>query len=132
MAEAILKGHGIGRGFMEELERKRISVSQKRQITIPQKYFDMLEIGKEVECFIKNDMLVIKPVRIDSNSGFAEEILTDLVEKGLGGAELLQEFRKLSAKVRPAVQLMIDEADKAAREFEGTSDDQMKDIFGED
>ncbi len=129
-AEAAKNPFQIG-DFMRS-EKKRISVSQKRQITIPLKYFEMLDIGNEVECFVDKDMLIIKPVRIESNAEFAQEILKELVEKGLGGNELLQEFQRITKKVRPAVQEMIDEADKAARNFRGTGDDQMSDIFGEE
>ena len=36
-------------------ERKIISVSTKRQVTIPQKFFDMLGFQNEAECILKDD-----------------------------------------------------------------------------
>ncbi len=35
------------------LERKTIHISGKRQITIPQKYFEALGFGKEAECILQ-------------------------------------------------------------------------------
>jgi bifunctional DNA-binding transcriptional regulator/antitoxin component of YhaV-PrlF toxin-antitoxin module len=39
-------------------ERKIISVSKKRQITIPQKYFEALGLGNEVECVLQEDSIL--------------------------------------------------------------------------
>ncbi|WP_214658900.1 AbrB/MazE/SpoVT family DNA-binding domain-containing protein [Candidatus Formimonas warabiya] len=110
-------------------ERKRITVSQKRQITIPKKFFQMLGISDEVECFIKNNSLIIKPVHREYSGEFAEEILQDLISQGLSGQELLEKFREINKKVRPAVEALIAEADRAASELIGNGDDQVKDIF---
>jgi len=52
---------------------------------------------------------VLRPVKQDTE--FAEEILKDLIEKGLSGPELLAAIQKTRAKVRPAVERMINEAD---------------------
>lgn len=123
---AVVKSEAAGREYME---KKRISVSQKRQITIPQKYFEMLGIGSEVECFVRNGELVIKPISETGSGEFAEEILKELVNKGLSGEELLKEFREMNRKVRPAVEAIIYDADKMAREKMGTGDDKVAEIF---
>ena len=44
------------------MKTKKISVSEKRQITIPKEFFDTLNIGKEIECSIANNCIIIKPV----------------------------------------------------------------------
>ena len=41
--------------------KKRISVSQKRQITIPIEFYNDVGIEKEVECYIQNNTIVIRP-----------------------------------------------------------------------
>lgn len=93
--------------------KKRISVSRKRQITIPVEFFNRLGIEKEVECYLQNNALVIRPVR--ENSGeFDEEILADLISQGLSGQELLKKFKETRRKVRPAVERLLDEARLAA------------------
>jgi len=93
--------------------RKRISVSQKRQITIPIDFFNAVGVESEVECYIQNNAIVIRPVR-DGGGEFDEEILADLISQGLQGNELLDKFKETRRKVRPAVQSLLDEAARAA------------------
>jgi bifunctional DNA-binding transcriptional regulator/antitoxin component of YhaV-PrlF toxin-antitoxin module len=93
--------------------KKRISVSQKRQITIPIEFFNSLGIEKEVECYLQNDAIVIRPVR-ENSSEFDEQILADLISQGLSGTELLERFKQMRRKVRPAVEHLLDEARLAA------------------
>ena len=100
------------------MDNKRIKISSKRQITIPQQYFDYLGFGKEAECILKDGELIIKPVK--NNGGeFAEEILADLLAQGYAGDELLAQFKAAQSKVRPAVEKLIDEADKLAMKKDG-------------
>ena len=44
------------------MQKKRISVSQKRQITIPIEFYNKIGIENEVECYIQNNSIVIRPV----------------------------------------------------------------------
>ena len=37
------------------MERKLIRISSKRQVTIPQRYFDRLGFGQEAECILHGD-----------------------------------------------------------------------------
>ena len=98
----------------DKMERKNVSISSKRQITIPQKFFTLLGFDTEAECFVRNNELIIRPVRVNSGGEFAEQILTDLVQKGLSGEELLAAFKKTQAEVRPAVERMIADAEEVA------------------
>ena len=98
----------------DKMERKNVSISSKRQITIPQKFFTLLGFDTEAECFVRNNELIIRPVRVNSGEEFAEQILTDLVQKGLSGEELLAAFKKAQAEVRPAVERMIADAEEVA------------------
>lgn len=109
-----------------KLERKIISVSPKRQITIPQKYFEALGFDNEAECVLQNNAIIIRPIRNQESSSFAEEILKDLIVQGFSGEELLAQFKILNKKVRPAVQTLIQEADNLARNNNGST---MSDIF---
>lgn len=107
--------------------KKRISVSQKRQITLPIEFFSSLEIGNEVECYMQNNAIVIRPVR-DESGEFDEQILADLISQGLSGADLLAKFKEMRKQIRPAVERLIDEANDAAngKKAFGT----YEDIFG--
>lgn len=96
------------------MEKKKVSISQKRQITIPQKFFTLLGFDKEAECIMRGNELIIRPVKENTSGEFAAEILEDLIKKGYNGQELLNEFKIMQAKVRPAVELMLSEAEQAA------------------
>ena len=86
-----------------KMKPKRISVSSKRQITIPIEYFTALKIDDEVECTI---------------------------EESYEGKELLEKFKERKAKIRPAVKKLIEEADKVAEE--GTVYVTIEDVFGKE
>lgn len=96
------------------LDKKRIRISSKRQITIPMKFHELLGMSDEVDCHVRNGALIITPIRPEPTGEFAEEILADLVAQGLSGKQLLDKFAEMNRKVRPAVQALIAEADKAA------------------
>ena len=104
---ATLKGGSV-------MEKKIVSISSKRQITIPQKFFTLLGFADEAECVVRGNELVIRPARTASGGEFAEYILADLVAQGLSGDELLKQFKLSQAQVRPAVEAMIAEADEVA------------------
>ncbi|MBF7083412.1 AbrB/MazE/SpoVT family DNA-binding domain-containing protein [Desulfallas sp. Bu1-1] len=93
--------------------KKRISVSQKRQITIPIEFFNSLGIEKEVECYLQNNAIVIRPVR-ECSGEFDEQILADLISQGFSGTELLEKFKEMRRQIRPAVERLLDEALLAA------------------
>jgi bifunctional DNA-binding transcriptional regulator/antitoxin component of YhaV-PrlF toxin-antitoxin module len=109
------------------MERKIISVSMKRQITIPQKYFEALGFNNEAECILQEGGLLIRPVRDARGGEFSEQILADLIAQGLSGPELLEQFKQQSKKVRPAVQKRIEEADAFAQSDAGKLS--MKELF---
>ena len=94
--------------------KKRISVSQKRQITIPIDFYNSVGIDKEVECYVQNNAIVIRPVQ-ESGGEFDEQILADLISQGLSGQELLDKFKETRRQIRPAVERLLDEASIAAR-----------------
>lgn len=106
---------------------KRISVSQKRQITIPIEFYNSIGIDKEVECYVQNNAIVIRPVH-ESGGEFDEQILADLISQGLSGQELLDKFKEARRQVRPAVESLLEEARLAAQGQ--TSSDRYEDVFG--
>ena len=99
----------------EPFPAKKITISPKRQMTIPQKFYKALRFEGEAECLVRGDELVIRPVHDKSGGEFAEQILTSLVRKGYSGEELIEHFRTEQAKIRPAVEAMIEDAEKAAK-----------------
>ena len=96
------------------MEMKKVSISAKRQITIPQKFFAKLGFDTEAECMVRGNELVIRPVKTNAGGEFAEQILEDLVAQGYSGTELLDRFKKAQKEVRPAVEAMLMEAERVA------------------
>ena len=96
------------------MEMKKVSISTKRQITIPLKFFTMLGFDTEAECMVRGNELVLRPARNNAGGEFAEQILADLISQGYSGSELLEQFKMAQSKVRPAVEEMLTEAERAA------------------
>jgi bifunctional DNA-binding transcriptional regulator/antitoxin component of YhaV-PrlF toxin-antitoxin module len=112
------------------LEKRRINISSKRKITIPAKFYKALELEKEIECIFSNDMLILLPVKKE-DSHFAEEILEELILQGYSGEKLLAEFKKVNRKIRPAVEELIEEADRIAESVSENYVDLTEDIFSD-
>ena len=110
-------------------EQKRVTITSKRQFTIPQKFYTELGFDRDAVCTMGDGMLVIQPVSHVSGGGeFAEQILSDSIAEGFSGQELLDEFKTRQAKVRPAVEAMLEAAKAAAS---GTGEySTYDDIFG--
>ena len=110
------------------MNRKTIRISEKRQLSIPQKFFEALGFSTEAECILRGNEIVLRPVREQGGGEFAEQILADLIAQGFSGDQLLTEFKKMQKKVRPAVEVMLTQAEQAARgESESSS---YEDVFG--
>jgi bifunctional DNA-binding transcriptional regulator/antitoxin component of YhaV-PrlF toxin-antitoxin module len=94
-------------------DRKIISVSRKRQITIPLQFYNQLDLGSEVECLLEDGKIIIQPLLRESN-GFSVEILRDLVSQGYSGDELVKQFETQSKNIKWAVTNILEEADTIA------------------
>lgn len=121
------KGDQIMRS--QPTEAKQISVSEKRQITIPKHFFEKLGIGESLICELRGDEIVLRPAPTDDD--FSEDILRDLIQEGYEGEQLLTEFRKRKAQIRPAVEALIAKADQVAQQFTGTGDEETESLFGD-
>ena len=99
------------------MKTKKISVSEKRQITIPKDFFDALNIGKEIECGMVDNYIIIRPVQENSTDEFSEYILQDILKEGYKDKDILEEFKKRRNELK-----------KAAKEFNNEIDDEIKNI----
>ena len=93
--------------------RKIISITGKRKVTIPLKFYEKLQFGKEVECVLTDGAIIIRPLST-SDDNFTMEILRDLVSQGYGGNELIEKFAKQRQRIRTAIGNLINEADEIA------------------
>ncbi len=113
--------------FVESRKSKVISVSKKRQITIPLEFYDELKLGNEVECLLIGEKIVIQPLRRDT-SDFSVEILKDLLYQGYAGNELLIKFEEQSKDIKGAIAKLREEADAIANgEIQTASFDEVFD-----
>ena len=110
------------------MESKKVSISSKRQITIPQKFFTLLGFNTEAECIMRGNELGLRPVKENTSGEFAEQILADLIRQGYSGEELLEKFKQTQRKIRPAVEAMLAEADRVAESKSGGYS--LEDVFG--
>lgn len=110
------------------METKKLSISAKRQITIPQKFFTMLGFGTEAECSVRGNELVIRPARTNTGGEFAEQILADLIAMGYSGNDLLERFKEAQGQVRPAIEAMLADAEHVASSESGHIT--YEDVFG--
>ena len=114
---------------MIAMDRKIISITGKRQLTIPPKFYEKLGLGKEVECFIEKNALVIRPLSQDDGI-FSIEILKDLVSQGYSGNELVAKFAEERQNMNIAIgALLTDAKEIATGKKKGAL---MKDVFGKD
>ena len=96
-------------------EQKRVAITSQRRITIPEKFFRELGCPRKAICIMREGMLILQPEPDVSGGGeFAGQILSELISEGFSGQDLLDEFRRRQAKVRPAIEAMLEDARAAA------------------
>ena len=81
--------------------KKILKISSKRQITLPKTFFFELGFADTAECFVRGNEIVIRPLNLERDGEFSEQILKDSIEDGYSGKELLEEFDDaMNGKVR--------------------------------
>ena len=96
-------------------ERKHVTISSKRQFTIPQKFYTELGFQRDAICTMGDGILIIEPDRSANGHEFAEQILEELINEGFEGKRLLDEFKTRQSKVRPAGEELLAEAKAVAK-----------------
>ncbi|MBP3039949.1 hypothetical protein J9303_10660 [Bacillaceae bacterium Marseille-Q3522] len=110
---------------MSPKKKKRISVSSKRQISIPKEYFEQLKIRDEVTLELYGNHMILKPIN-EGFDDFSEEILSDLIDEGYEGKQLLSELKKRKEQIGTAVDsLLMDTLKNGERTM-------LDELFGEE
>lgn len=104
-----------GKIMQKDKIKKRIAVSPKRQITLPLAFVKELGIEYEADCVLEHNAIKILPVFNDAGT-FDEIILAELISEGYSGQQLLTRFKEKRNKIRPAVEKLLDIAEKAAED----------------
>jgi bifunctional DNA-binding transcriptional regulator/antitoxin component of YhaV-PrlF toxin-antitoxin module len=89
---------------------KTVRVTSKRQLTIPKKYFEALQIGERARCYMQGEKLVIEPAGVDEFWDFTSDILKELVDENYTGKDLLREFEVRKEKTGQGLERMVAEA----------------------
>ena len=111
------------------MDRKTISVSKKRQITIPLQFYKHLDLDSEVECSLEDGAIIIRPLH-RGTAEFSVEILKDLIEQGYSDDELVKQFEMQSKNIKTAVTNILEEADAIVAGEKPAAN--LDDIFGSD
>ncbi len=90
-----------------ETRPRRIRVSGKRQITIPIKFFERFAFGDEIECLPTEEGLLLRPVTDEDKGEFDDDILKDIIREGFTGDDIVEEFKRRKAMIRPAVEKLL-------------------------
>ena len=107
-----------------------ISISRKRQITIPERFFSRFQFSSRAKVFALENGIFIQPAEYVSNGEFDEQILQDLVEQGISSQELMDAFKDSKAKIRPAIEAMLLNAKEIAHDE--AEFDTVENVFGDD
>lgn len=118
-------------------EYRDIRISSKRQFTIPKSFFDALNMEDEVQAFLLDDGIFLKPIRsVDTvYEHDVQTIVRKALEEGLSGEDLVKEIahrinqydRVLADRVHEFMEDM--KADSGSKEDEGDLDFNGLDVF---
>ena len=95
---------------------KKVKISEQRQITIPEEFYDALNFQHEVIIEFIGKAIVILPnetvnfLEDIEEVDFSVDILRDLVSQGYEGEELIQKFIEIKAKIPKALERIKQEA----------------------
>lgn len=111
----------------QPISTKQIRVSDKRQITIPKRFYERLGMEDSLICELRGNEIILRPAPIEED--FSAEILKEIVNEGYEGEELIAAFQERKSKIRPAVEALMAEADQVAQAFTGTGDEETEALF---
>ena len=88
--------------------KRRVKVSQQRQLSIPKDFYQALGLADEAVMEFTGNEIIIRPATFEEVD-FSEDILQDLIAQGFSGQELLQQFKKAKAQVPAALHALEQE-----------------------
>lgn len=116
-------------GFSMDKKVRLVSVTSKRQLTIPVDFYRELNMSPgKVRCILENGRIIIEPIDTSNFWDFSADILQELVSEGLDGEELINEFKQRKDIVKEAFMYMVNEAKEDIKN--GTGKD-AEEVFNE-
>ena len=110
------------RGFgSNQKSKRRVKVSKQRQVSIPKDFYKALGFEDEAIMEFNGNEILIRPAPTDEVD-FSEDILKDLISKGFSGQELLEEFRRIKAKIPAALRALEKDTERQPEVAESLGD----------
>ena len=110
--------------------RRRVRVSQQRQVSIPKDFHQALGLDDEAVMEFTGKEIIIRPATFEEVD-FSENILQELIAQGYSGAELLIEFKKAKSNIPLALQALKEET-MAQPVIRGSLDDYLDSLEDEE
>src|SRR5699024_8124558 len=110
-------------------EVKQSTEPEMKLMTIAQQFYYKLGTGNELIGEMHGSEIVLLHIRQEED--FSEEMKKELVKEGVNGQDLIHEFQKRKAQIRPAVEQLIVESQKAAQQSTGTGDEETEELLGD-
>lgn len=98
----------VSKGSTYMNKKRRVRISSQRQLTIPKEFFEAMNLTEEAMIEFTGKEMIIRPAEQEVVD-FSTDILKDLVDKGLSGDELIQEFTRVKASIPQALDQMVQE-----------------------
>lgn len=90
---------------------RRVNVSKQRKISIPQDFYNALNLDDEALMEFTGESIVIRPTAFEEVD-FSEDILRDLIKQRYAGEALVKEFMNIKSNIPRAMDSMKEEAMK--------------------
>lgn len=93
-------------------DKKRVSISSRRQFSIPKEYYESLDMSDEAIVELHGNRLVVRPSPKEDfeQSEFIEFIYRDVINEGYQGNDIFDEVNRRKKLIKPAVQSFIDDS----------------------
>lgn len=114
------------------IDKKRVSISSRRQLSIPKEYYESLNMSDEAIVELHGNRLVIRPAPTEEDSeqsGFIEFIYQDVINEGYQGKKIIDEVNRRKKLIKPSVRSFIDDSIKSSEPldiedlFDGNGDE---------
>lgn len=107
---------------------RKLRFSKTGNPAVEKSYSTHYTVNKNSKIQKKQTKVSVRPESSESGGEFAEQILSELIKEGFSGEELHKESKIRHAKIRPAVESMLEAARKAA---EGIGEySTVEEVFG--
>ena len=125
--EKKISDNGLAAG---KKSKRRVRVSQQRQLSIPKDFYQALGLDDEAFIEFTGKEIIIRPATFEEVD-FSEDILQELIAQGYSGTELLKEFKKAKAGVSTALQALKEET-MVQPVIQGSLDDYLDSLEDEE